>query len=53
MIKVELTAEELNLVLQSIKHCLKACKEGGPESGCPDCQKLQGVLTKLQVEVNA
>ncbi|MDA8228332.1 MAG: hypothetical protein M0T74_11665 [Desulfitobacterium hafniense] len=52
MITVHLTAEEVNVVLQSIKNCLNKCKEGGPESDCPDCKKLQEVMVKIQTEVS-
>lgn len=51
MIKVELTADEINILFQSIKNCLNTCHEGGPSSSCPDCQKLESVMLKLQAEV--
>lgn len=45
---INLTAEEVKVILQSIDNCLKTCKEGGVGTGCPDCTKLQGVKDKLQ-----
>jgi len=51
MVNVSLTADEVNVILQSIKNCLNSCKEGGPTTGCPDCQKLEAVMVKLQAEV--
>ncbi|GAB6152272.1 hypothetical protein JCM17380_10220 [Desulfosporosinus burensis] len=44
---INLTPEEVQVILSSINNCLKTCKEGGTGSGCSDCTKLQGVKDKL------
>ena len=44
---INLTPEEVQVILLSIENCLKTCKEGGPNTGCPDCTKLQAVKDKL------
>ena len=45
---INLTPEEIQVIINSIDNCLKTCKEGGVGTGCPDCTKLQGVKDKLQ-----
>ena len=45
---INLTSEEIQVILNSIDNCLKTCKEGGDSKGCPDCTKLQGAKDKLQ-----
>ena len=45
---INLTPEEIQVIINSIDNCLKTCKEGGAGTGCPDCTKLQGVKEKLQ-----
>jgi hypothetical protein len=45
---INLTPEEIQVILNSIDNCLKTCKEGGIGKGCPDCSKLQGVKDKIQ-----
>ena len=44
---INLTPEEIKVILSSIDNCLKTCKEGGTGTGCPDCTKLQAVKEKL------
>lgn len=48
MANINLTPEEVKVILSSIENCLKTCKEGGTGNACPDCTKLQGVKDKLQ-----
>jgi hypothetical protein len=45
---INLTPEEVQVILNSIDNCLKTCQEGGAGKGCPDCTELQGVKDKLQ-----
>ena len=45
---INLTPEEIQVILSSIENCLKTCKEGGTGNACPDCAKLLGVKEKLQ-----
>jgi len=47
MLTLSLTDKEIDLLKKSINHCLKTCREGGPENGCKDCEALEGVLTRL------
>lgn len=49
---IDLTVEEINILLKSGSHCLSTCQEGGPDHKCPDCQKLQQVMNKLKAGVN-
>ena len=49
--KIDLTGEEINILLKSGSNCLNTCHEGGPGQHCPDCQKLQYVMSKLQAGV--
>ncbi|HEX7712465.1 MAG TPA: hypothetical protein VF531_00470 [Bacillota bacterium] len=48
MITLTLTDQEVNLLEMSIRHCLKTCKQGGPDSGCSDCELLQQVAVKIE-----
>jgi hypothetical protein len=50
---IDLTAEEINILLTSAKHCLNTCKEGEAGQQCPDCEKLQSIMAKLQAGVNS
>jgi hypothetical protein len=45
---IDLTGDEINILLKSGNNCLDTCHEGGPGHRCPDCQRLQQVMTKLQ-----
>lgn len=47
MLTLSLTEIEIELLKKSIKHCLETCKKGGAETGCTDCEALEGVLKKL------
>lgn len=44
---IDLSQKEIDVVKRSIDNCLRTCHQGGPEQGCPECQSLRGVLTKL------
>jgi hypothetical protein len=48
---IDLSAEEINVLLKSAQNCLNTCQEGGTDHQCPDCEKLQGVMSKLQAGV--
>ena len=48
---IDLTAEEINVLLESAQNCLNTCKEGGTDHHCPDCEKLQSIMAKLQAGV--
>jgi len=45
---VDLSREEAQAVLRSIANCLDTCHDGGPSTGCPDCQMLESVKSKLR-----
>jgi len=47
MIELVLTTEEKEVLLKAIEHCLKACKAGGVDEGCPDCETLEKIKQKL------
>lgn len=49
---IDLTEEEIDILLKSGSHCLNTCQEGGPDQHCPDCQKLEQVMNKLKAGVN-
>lgn len=53
MSSIDLKAEEVTIILKSLKHCLDTCKEGGTEAKCPECEKVQGVMAKLQASVGS
>lgn len=44
---LNLTHQEVEMIKKSIDNCLKTCHQGGASGGCPDCQSLQQLLTKL------
>lgn len=44
---INLTPEEVQVILNSFDNCLKTCKEGSVGKGCPDCTKLQEIKEKL------
>ena len=48
MANINLTPEEIQVILNSIDNCLKTCKEGGASTGCSDCTKLEVVKDKLK-----
>jgi len=47
MTAIVLTPEERDVLLKAIDHCLKACKAGGVDEGCPDCETLEKIKQKL------
>ncbi len=47
MYTLSLNEKEIELLKMSINHCLETCKKGGADSGCKDCEALEGVLNKL------
>ncbi len=47
MLTLSLTEKEAELLKKSITHCLETCKKGGTDSGCTDCEALEGVLKKI------
>lgn len=47
MTTITLDDKEVELLKNSINHCLKTCKQGSAEHGCQDCQALEAVLAKL------
>ncbi|AHF08507.1 hypothetical protein [Desulfitobacterium metallireducens] len=49
---IELTKDEVEILLKSGRHCLGTCEEGGPGQECPDCQRLQQVMDKLKAGVS-
>lgn len=51
-VQVSLTAEEFRVLETAVRHCLMLCREGGPQSGCPDCASLQGLLEKLRQAID-
>lgn len=44
---VTLSQQEMELVKRALQHCLDTCHQGGVDSGCPDCQSLRDVMSKL------
>lgn len=49
---IDLTKEEVEILLKSGSHCLSTCQEGGSGQECPDCQKLKRVMDKLKAGVS-
>lgn len=49
---IDLAKEEISILLKACNHCLSTCQEGGSDHQCPDCQKLQQVMNKLEAGVN-
>lgn len=45
---IDLTGDDINILVKSGNNCLNTCQEGGASHRCPDCQRLQQVLSKLQ-----
>lgn len=45
---IDLTEEEIGVLLKSGSHCLSTCHEGGPDQHCPDCQRLERAMVKLK-----
>lgn len=52
IVNIDLTEEDLNILLKSGSNCLNTCEEGGPGRECPDCQRLQHVMAKLKAGVS-
>ncbi len=48
MATVDFSNEEINILLKSARNCLSNCHEGGLNAGCPDCQRLERVMLKMQ-----
>ena len=49
MFNLTLTDQEMNVLTLSVNHCLETCKQGGPKSGCTDCETLKQVAEKIAV----
>ncbi|MHB1394798.1 MAG: hypothetical protein ACYCYE_17405 [Clostridia bacterium] len=47
MLTLTLNEKEVSLLKKSVNHCLKTCKDGGPEEGCTDCAAIESVLKRL------
>lgn len=45
--KVELSDNELSLLLQSLTHCLATCKHKGKAEPCEDCDAASALKSKL------
>ena len=52
MMNLELSNEEIDMLLQSARHCLNSCHDGGLENNCPDCRKLEDIILKMQKAVS-
>lgn len=50
---IDLTAEEIGTLLKSAQNCLNTCHDGGVSRSCPDCEKLQNIMAKLQAGVHS
>lgn len=47
MAMIDLTTDELEVIRKSLNNCKSTCHDGGPSTGCPDCQKIDAVLAKI------
>jgi hypothetical protein len=47
MFTLTLIEKEIELLKKSINHCLATCKDGGADSGCKDCEAIEGILKRL------
>lgn len=47
MAMIDFSAEELDVIRKSLTNCRNTCHDGGPGTGCPDCQRIDAVMTKL------
>lgn len=45
---IDLSAEEINVLLLSAQHCLNMNKDDGIDQRWPDNDKLHGIMAKLQ-----
>ena len=52
---VELSRDEVKILLQSLANCLSTCKTHAakPSAKCPDCDAAKAVKAKLQKQVKA
>jgi hypothetical protein len=52
---VELSRDEVKILLQSLANCLATCKTHAakPSAKCPDCDAAKAVKAKLQKQVKA
>lgn len=48
---ISLSNEEVDIVLKSLNHCLNTCEDSGAAANCPDCAKVQGIMTKMRARV--
>jgi hypothetical protein len=47
--KVELSPKELELLVESLTHCLETCQNGGLAGHrCTDCERAEKVKAKLE-----
>ena len=47
MFNLTLSEKEIELIKNSISHCLSTCREGGSKDGCTDCAALEDILKRL------
>ena len=52
---VELSRDELKILLQSLSNCLATCKTHAekPSANCPDCDAARAVKAKLEKQAKA
>jgi hypothetical protein len=51
MISLKLEADEVNIILESLKHYLDTYKDGGIDAKSPEAEMVQGIMAKIQSEV--
>ncbi len=52
---IELSRDEVKILLQSLSNCIDTCKTHAekPSAKCPDCDAARAVKAKLQKQANA
>lgn len=55
MVTVDLTSNELRLMIQSLDHCLATCKNEKQSSSavCSDCEAAKALRERLKSELSA
>ncbi len=52
-IHVDLSKEEIGLLLQSLEHCLATCHNDTHKGPCKDCEAAKALRDKLAKQVTA
>jgi hypothetical protein len=48
---VELSASEIQMLIQSLDHCLATCHNNSKSDSCPDCEAAKALKKRLEAQL--